>query len=149
MPQWIDAIGQWIEAHEAWLYALAGVSVVVFVASLLLAPVIVARIPADYFAGPTRPPSVFAHQPLAVRLCLRLAKNVLGVILLIGGAAMLVLPGQGLLTILVGFILVDLPGKYRLEKWIISRRWMQRTINWLRRRAGRDPLVLERREEGA
>ena len=54
---------------------------------------------------------------------------------------MLVLPGQGLLTLLVGFLLVDAPGKYRLERWLVSRKAVLRPINWLRRRKGRQPLI--------
>jgi hypothetical protein len=56
------------------------------------------------------------------------------------GIAMLVLPGQGLLTILIGFLMLDFPGKYRVEKWLVSRRRLLGAINWLRRRAGRVPL---------
>ena len=59
------------------------------------------------------------------------------------GIAMLVLPGQGILTMLLGFILVDLPGKYRFERWLVTRPLALRSINLLRRRAGHDPLVLE------
>jgi len=59
----------------------------------------------------------------------------------VAGIIMLVLPGQGIFTILIGIMLLNFPGKYRLERWIVARRPVLRSINWLRRRAGRAPLV--------
>ena len=44
---------------------------------------------------------------------------------------MLVAPGQGLLTMVVGLLLVDFPGKYRLERWLVTRQQVWRSINWL------------------
>jgi hypothetical protein len=56
---------------------------------------------------------------------------------------MLVLPGQGLITLFVGFFLIDFPGKYRFEKWLIRRKAVHRPINWLRRKSGREALELD------
>ena len=56
---------------------------------------------------------------------------------------MLFIPGQGLLTIAIGLLLVDFPGKYRLERWLISRRPIIRVVNWMRRRAGRTEIRFE------
>ena len=69
-----------------------------------------------------------------------IGKNVLGAVLMIAGVAMLVLPGQGLLTMVLGFLLIDFPGKYRLERWLVARPMVHRPLNWIRRRAGREPL---------
>jgi hypothetical protein len=74
------------------------------------------------------------------------AKNLLGYILIAAGIVMLVLPGQGTLTILIGILLVDFPGKYRLERWVVGRGPVLQSINWFRRRAGRPPLLLEKEE---
>ncbi len=68
-------------------------------------------------------------------------KNALGYLFVLMGIAMLVLPGQGILTIMIGVTLLDFPGKYRLERWLVSRRPVLRSINWLRRCAGREPLA--------
>jgi hypothetical protein len=54
---------------------------------------------------------------------------------------MLLLPGQGVLTILIGIVLLDFPGKYRLERWAVRHRPVYRSINWLRR--GREPIELD------
>ena len=73
-----------------------------------------------------------------------IGKNVLGAIFVVAGLIMLVLPGQGIFTILIGIMLLDFPGKYRLERWIVARRPVLQSINWLRQRAGRAALVLGR-----
>jgi hypothetical protein len=68
------------------------------------------------------------------------AKNLLGIVLLVAGVLMLVAPGQGLLTIAMGIVLIDFPGKFRLERWVVTRPNVWRTLNWLRRRARRPEL---------
>ena len=71
------------------------------------------------------------------------AKNLLGVVLIVSGIFMLVLPGQGLLTIFVGTVLLNYPGKFKLERWIVTRPRIKRLINRLRRYAGHPPLTFE------
>ncbi|MFW6155460.1 MAG: hypothetical protein ACOC95_09605 [Planctomycetota bacterium] len=137
-------MARWLENHEVWVTALVVASVVTFVASLVIVPMIVVRIPTDYFAHRKRP----GREPgkrcsRGPRIIYRILKNVLGGLLMMGGLAMMVLPGQGLLTLFIGFLLLDVPGKYRVEKRIVSRRPIRRAINWLRHRAKRQPLVIE------
>lgn len=122
------------------MYWLAGASVVLFVATLFLMPAILVRIPADYFTHPRRPPGRWDGRGRVLRALLLVTKNVLGYIFLAAGLAMLVLPGQGLLTLLIGFMIIDGPGKYRAEKWIVSRPRVLKAINWLRERRGRASL---------
>ncbi len=130
----------WIEEHRTILFWLTVASVVVFVASLIIVPAVVVRIPDDYFLHRKRAPGPWARRHPALRITLRIAKNALGVVLIVVGIAMLVLPGQGLLTVLIGVLLLDFPGKYRVEKWVISRGRILRSINWLRKRSGRPPI---------
>jgi hypothetical protein len=139
---------EWIQDHQAIFWTLGAASIVVFIGSLLAMPALAVRIPADYFAHARRPPSRWADQHPLVRQILQVGKNVLGYVFVLAGLAMLVLPGQGLLTVLVGFLLVDFPGKYRFEKWLLRRRCVLRPINWLRRRAGREPLRVRRSARG-
>ncbi len=136
----IEQAAAWAEANQALLWWLGAGSFVMFIGSLLALPWVIGRLPADYFAHERRPPSLWADRPAASRLALRLGKNVLGVMLLLAGAAMLVAPGQGLLTILVGFVLIDFPGKYRLERRVASVRRVRRGLDWMRRRRGKAPL---------
>jgi hypothetical protein len=134
----------WIGDHSTLLWITGAVSLVVLVASFFLAPLVVARIRPDYFAHDKRPDRSWIDFPPAVRIAIHIGKNVLGVILLLAGLVMLVTPGPALLTLLVGFFLLDFPGKYRFEKWLVARPFIHRPINWLRRRSGRVPLVLYR-----
>jgi len=55
---------------------------------------------------------------------------------------LLVLPGQGLLTILLGIIMIDFPGKYHLQRWCISRESVLHSMNWLRKKGKRAPIKL-------
>ena len=105
----------------------------------LLAPAIIARIPADYFVREVREETRSWH---AMRIATRVAKNLLGVLLLAAGILMLVLPGQGILTIFAALMLLEFPGKRRLELAIIRQPIVLKAVQWLRQRAGRDPLDL-------
>jgi Putative transmembrane protein (PGPGW) len=70
-------------------------------------------------------------------------KNLIGGVFVLAGIVMLVLPGQGVLTIMLGIALMNFPGKFQLERWIVSRGPTLWFINRLRRRRGRPALVLE------
>jgi archaellum biogenesis protein FlaJ (TadC family) len=130
------------EEHQTLLYILGGASIALFIATLIFVPALLVRIPPDYFAHEHRPPSRWADQNRAVRLAIMIARNILGAVLILAGLAMLLLPGQGLLTVLVGIMTLDIPGKYRFEKWIISRKGVLKAINWLRKRRHKEPLTL-------
>lgn len=130
----------WIGAHKG---LFVGVSVLTFVGTLLLMPILVVRIPADYFVQ-SRRETAFAKSHPVVRMTFLILKNGLGVVLLLVGLV-LSLPfvfGQGVLTMLVGISLLDLPGKRRLELAIIRREPVHKSLNWIRHKAGRPPLQL-------
>jgi hypothetical protein len=137
---------QWIQSHEVILWWLAAVSIITFVSTLAVVPLLAVKIPSDYFAHGRRTGLLWADRHVAVRWMLALAKNLLGYVLIAAGILMLVLPGQGMLTIVAGVMLLNFPGKYKLERWIVSRHHVLQSINWARRRAGQVPLVLEDRE---
>ena len=110
------------------------------VLTLLAVPWVVTRLPEDYFARSRRMVwrREFRHPFPA--LVLIVLKNILGLVLALLGIIMLVTPGQGLLTLLVGLMLTNFPGKYKLECWLVSRRGVMRGLNWLRRRYGHEPF---------
>jgi hypothetical protein len=56
---------------------------------------------------------------------------------------MLVLPGQGLLTIIIGLVLMEFPGKYHAERWVINRPAVLAAINWIRLKAGKPKLATQ------
>ena len=140
----LQTIHDTLLANETLLWWLAGSSLITFIGSIVLVPVLLARIPADYFSHTKRHKPPWAeHHPL-VRGLLIIGKNLLGLIFLVAGIVMLLLPGQGLLTMVMAIVLLDMPGKYRLERWLISRRPVLQAINWLRVRAGRPQLIIDR-----
>ena len=139
---------QWISGHGFLLWWLMISSVVMFFATLIGIPWLMTMIPADYFtrAGRQRRAETVRHP--VVRLLAGIGRNLLGLFLILVGALMLVLPGQGILTLLVGVMFLDFPGKWRVECWIVSRPPVRRSINWLRRRRGHPPLDREEKEAG-
>lgn len=110
-------------------------SATTFVLSLLLLPWFLGKIPVDYFTQ-TRDPDAW-HVLLQPRAILR---NLLGLPVLLAGIAMLVLPGQGIVTILIGLGIMNFPGKFSLERWLIKRHGVLAAINWVRRKSHHPPL---------
>ena len=102
----------------------------------------VTHMSADYFLHKTPAKATWRRRHPFLRLLLRALKNVTGGGLVLLGFAMLVLPGQGVLTILIGLTLLDFPGKRRLEIWIIQRRSIRLGIDRVRKIAGRPSLIL-------
>ncbi|MHB9097247.1 MAG: PGPGW domain-containing protein [Syntrophales bacterium] len=98
----ITRIIESIHAHEAAIWWIAGTSVVTFIATLIVGPWLIVRIPPDYFAHGRRHRKHWASRHPIVRGVLLSGKNLLGYILIAAGIAMLVLPGQGMMTILLG-----------------------------------------------
>ncbi|NND98867.1 MAG: hypothetical protein HKN47_16235 [Pirellulaceae bacterium] len=125
------------------MWWLVGGSVLAFVATLIVIPWLVIRLPDDYFAHARRPPAQPQESSGRMsRWVLVCVKNLAGAILLAMGITMLVLPGQGLLTILIGLSLMDFPGKYQLERYIVTRGVVLNGLNWLRAHAGVPPLKI-------
>jgi Putative transmembrane protein (PGPGW) len=131
----------WVEAHQGLLLSLAGLSVLMFVGSLIALPFLLARIPEDYFADPRRHSTRMKSLHPVAYLSLRVIKNLVGWVLILAGILMLVLPGQGILTMIMGLVLSDFPGKFALERRLASNRRVLSGINWIRRRSGHRPLV--------
>lgn len=128
---------------DAWIAIAIGVGS--FVASLGLTLVVVLRIPPDYFVVEERA-LPFAGHPLPVRWAARVGLNLLGIVLVVMGVIMSLpgVPGQGLLTILFGIMLLDIPGKRELERRLIRRPAIHGTVNRLRARYGKSPILVER-----
>jgi len=140
-PQ-LAELAAWIERHDIALSWIAGSSAVLAIAMLVLTPWLVSLIPDDYFATKERPPIVGRSEHPLLRWMLRITKNLLGLTLIIIGLFLTLLPGQGMITALGGVLLLDFPGKRRLEMWVIRRRGLLRAINWFRARRCRPPLVV-------
>lgn len=124
------------------LTALLCLSVVAFVGGLLVLPIVAVRIPADYFVRRELPKGMWQGKHPVWRFTGVVLKNVLGAALITAGVIMLVTPGPGVVGILVGLWLVDLPGKRAAERRIICQHSVHTAINKLRVRYGREPLQL-------
>jgi hypothetical protein len=122
-----------------WLGIL---SIMTFVISLFLIPFLVVRIPADYFLFEKR--QSMRKKAGSPRIAIWvILKNLVGACFILAGMAMLVLPGQGLLTILIGVMMTNFPGKFALERSLVRSRTVLRAMNWIRRRNNRPPLRID------
>jgi ABC-type uncharacterized transport system YnjBCD permease subunit len=130
----------WLDSHRAIVAVIVGVSIATFLATLAVMPVLLTRIPPDYFSRSRPPQTPWKHYHPVLRMIALAAKNALGIVLVIAGAIMLFTPGQGIITLLIGLALIDLPGKRTLERWIVGRPRVLAAINKLRARYGHPPL---------
>ena len=110
--------------------------------SLTLFIVIVLFLPRDYFAE--RCWRAFSHKPSWIRAFTVAGKNLLGLLIIALGVVLSLpgIPGQGLFTILIGALLLDVPGKHRLIRWIPAHHSVLKGINRLRTAFYRPPLEI-------
>ena len=138
----MNEIFAWMTDNEQLLVWSGIISLIVFIASLLSLPWLVAQIPEDYFLPDKRQPTQWKdHHPL-VRLLALIGKNLVGFGLILAGILMLFLPGQGILTLVMGALLMDYPGKFQLERKIVKTPAILKGLNWLRAKANKPPLVI-------
>ena len=127
--------------HQQLLVWVGIGSAVVFILSLSSLPWLVAKIPEDYFVPKKRQPTDWKSQHPLIRLLTLIGKNLLGYGLILAGLLMLFLPGQGVLTLVTGVLLIDYPGKFRIERRIVSTPAILNGLNWLRAKANKSPLI--------
>lgn len=133
----IDHLFNLIGPFIPWLL---GFSVIMFLVSVVAVPWIATAVPTDYFTHRRRWRVQQRGSSAPIVWLWLVAKNLLGGILVILGVVMLVAPGQGILTILLGLGIADFPGKYRLERWLVCLPGVLSSLNWMRQRNGRPPL---------
>jgi hypothetical protein len=121
-----------------------GIFLVTFAVNLVIVSFILVKMPADYFRN-SRTNKFLRDRSPAIRTLGIIGKNVLGVLLVVLGVLLSLpgVPGQGLLTILLGVMLLDFPGLRRLERWLVSRPKVFAAINQLRHRFSKPPLVID------
>jgi hypothetical protein len=130
-------------AHIELAALFGGLSLLLFFGTLAAVPVFVIVIREEYFlhAEESTFGTMKERHPL-MRLLLLLLKNLVGALFLLMGFVMLFIPGQGLLTLLIGTVLIDFPGKRGLELRLIRNRRISGAANWIRAKAGRNPIRL-------
>jgi len=129
-------IQEWLVANEGLFAALGLLSLALFLISLIVFPLIIIFLPADYFVRTE--PGILTLSPR--RMVLRVLKNAFGLFLILAGVLMLFLPGQGLLSIFLGISLMHFPGKRKLEMRLLNFPRIHRSVAWVRRKANRAPL---------
>ncbi|MCB1986558.1 MAG: hypothetical protein H6936_13485 [Burkholderiales bacterium] len=139
MDHILITIEQWIPIEI--LINLTIISIISFIASLVVIPVILIRLPHDYFDIRTPRHWMKDRHPI-LRILGLITKNIVGSIFLIAGFIMLFLPGQGILTMLIGISFMDFPKKRLLEVKIIEQPVILNTINTMRQKYNRSPLTL-------
>jgi hypothetical protein len=116
---------EWLKQHPG-LVMSGGLSVVLLVAGILVVPSAVARLPEDFFTRERRKPSLWL--------------NILGWVLIVAGAAMMILPGPGAVVLLAGIVLADFPGKRQFLQWFLARGKVFDGLNRIRAKRGKSPL---------
>jgi hypothetical protein len=128
---------QWISKETlVWISIGSGIGLVI---GAIAIPWMVIQMPEDSFSNAKRQ-NWLDRKPAMVRVPLLILKNLLALVLILLGIAMLVLPGQGILSILLGVMLADFPGKLKLQQWILARPKVMESLNWLRRKFRRRSL---------
>ena len=136
----VDSVLETFSKHSELLVYLSISSIIFLIISALFIPILIAKIPADYFVA--RKKRVIPNKFTIRKVILLIIKNIIGIFLLTSGVLMLVLPGQGLLTILAAIFFLDFPGKYKLEQYLIKKPAVLQTINWIRRRKNVPDLLI-------
>jgi len=132
---------EWLRVHETALWLIGALSMVtLLVGTLIVIPILVIHIPANYFNRERQKPGRYHGQYSVIRLLGLVVKNILGIIFILAGLAMLLLPGQGFITILIGIMLLSFPGKPALERRMVQQPTLLRAINWIRAKAKKPAL---------
>ena len=143
----MSAITDWIQGNQPLLQLLGSLSLLLLVLTLVVLAFVVITLPADYFTRDNRTPaSLTRPHPLPWR-ALSVLKNLVGILFILIGIALLVLPGQGALTILIGLTMTNFPGKYRLERRMMRQPAIHKTLNKIRTLAKKVPLEVPSLDE--
>jgi hypothetical protein len=131
----VESMLTYLQFHENVLGWTAFFFLIMMVATLLAVPLVIIRLPSSYF---NEEKDLLPEVPAFWRRPYLLVKNIIGAILVLAGLAMLILPGQGLLTLIIGLGLMNFPGKRSL----IRRQRILETVNRLRAAANKEPIAV-------
>jgi hypothetical protein len=141
----VDQVRHWLQGYRVLespaAFALAlGLPMLSFLVGLL----VIVGLPPDYFVR-SRAQGGFWQSHRVLRLSLLAAKNLAGLLLFLAGflMALPLVPGPGILFMLIGLGLVDFPGKRALEVRLLRQRHVLHSVNKIRIRFGRKPLLTD------
>jgi hypothetical protein len=128
---------QWISKETLiWVSTISGIGLLAFI---IVTPWLIVRMPEDFFSNPQRY-NWLDRKPAMVRIPVRILKNVLAFALVVLGVVMFLTPASGLFPMLLGVVLADVPGKMKLQRWILCRKTIRKSMNWLRQKFHRKPV---------
>ena len=144
MESLMDTFQRWYTSlteviSEETLLAIGVLSAVMFVGTLVAIPIILSRLPANYFQHDLEHVWMENYHPVLRKMGV-ICKNTVGLIFLLAGIAMLVLPGQGILTMVIGMSLLDFPGKRKLEHKLLTQPMVFKTMNAIRIKCSKPPF---------
>ena len=125
-----------IVQHSHLLGIVATVSMILLLLSIIATPRIVSLLPVDYLVRHDKP----SLKHPAIRLLVDVTRTCLGATLIVSGLIMMIIPGPGLVTLVLGISVARFPGKRKLMQKLGSHRTVYRSLNWMRRRHGKPPL---------
>lgn len=127
-----------------WSKIIIGTILLILQVAISYAAIIfvMVKLPADYFSS-TYARNHNNDSRFLIRWGGVILKNLIGFVLIIVGIIMVVTPGPGGLTILLGLIMMDIPGKRPLEAKLIQKPAVLSAINKLRLRYDKPPLVMD------
>ena len=137
-----EKIISWSSMNSDLLFLLGSLSIFILIISVFMMVLIISFLPEDYFKSENRNliSSVQNSRYPLLKLLVLITKNFFGILLLLSGILMLVLPGQGILTIITGLVFMDYPGKYAFERKLLKQKGVINSINWIRSRQSKPPL---------
>ena len=137
-----EIIISWSSMNSDLLFLLGSLSIFILIISVFMMVLIISFLPEDYFKSENRNliSSVQNSRYPLLKLLVLITKNFFGVLLLLSGILMLVLPGQGILTIITGLVFIDYPGKYKFERKLLRQKGVINSINWIRSRLSKPSL---------
>jgi len=138
----ITVIMDWFKAHSSLMWIFSAISLAVFIGTLAIIPYFIVRIPEDYLIRERSKDITGATEKRTMRFLWIILKNLLGILLVITGFVMFFMPGQGVITMLIGIMLMNFPGKRSLATAIVRQPTIFKSLNWTRSKALRPPLIL-------
>ena len=137
----IDSIVHWIKTHPLFVISITIFSLILLAFSIFMIPVLIVNLPSDYFKKQKKQmwPGVIQSALYVIYLIL---KNLVGVVLILLGLIMLAIPRPGLITLLIGLVIIDFPGERKLLVFILRKTNAIKVMNWLRQKNNKPPFEL-------
>jgi hypothetical protein len=140
----IETLHHWLHGYRGLGWPVAvGLAVAMALLSMFAGFLMVVVLPADYFVRSADPRGFWQSHAL-LRLVFLVAKNCFGIVAFIVGFVMALplIPGPGVLFMLIGLAAVDFPGKRALEARLLGLPRILASANRLRARFGKPPIEI-------